>query len=104
MALQLARFTDQGDKCPGKLSPQWTFALPYYRNDGVEIEHALYEVKAIIYHIGESILQGHYRAVLLEDGMPLHHTDDGRKAVKVRPRDLDPILRNCYVIFATKSS
>ena len=104
MALQLARFTDHGDKCPGKISPQWSFAVPYYRNDGVEIEHALYKVTAIIYHIGESILQGHYRAVLLEDGLPIHHTDDGRKAVKVRPRDLDQILRNCYVIFAVKSS
>ena len=104
LALQIARFTDHGDKCPGTISPDWSFAVPYYRNDGIEVEPALYRVTAIIYHTGESILQGHYRAVLLEDGMPAHHTDDGRRAVKLRPRDLSLILRNCYVVFAVKSS
>ena len=104
LALQIARFTDQGYKCPGKLSPPWSFAMAYYRNEGLEIEHTSYRITAIIYHIGESILQGHYRAVLFEDGMPAHHTDDGRKSTKLRSRDLNFILRNCYVIFATKSS
>ena len=84
LALQIARFTDQGDKCPGKVVPLWSFAMPYYRNEGVDLEHASYRVTAIIYHIGESILQGHYRAVLFEDGMPAHHTDDGRKSTKLR--------------------
>ena len=104
LALQIARFTDQGDKCPGKVAPLWSFAMPFYRNDGVDLEHTSYRVTAIIYHVGESILQGHYRAVLFEDGMPAHHTDDGRKAVKLRPRDFNFILCNCYVIFAVKSS
>ena len=104
LTLQIARFTDHGDKCPGTISPDWSFAVPYYRNDGIDIEYALYKVTAIIYRIGESILQDHYRAVLFEDGMPADHTDDGRRAVKARSRDLSLIFRNCYIIFAIKSS
>ena len=104
LALQIARFTDQGIKCTGKIVPSWSFALPYFPDNGISVAHALYQVTAIVYHLGDSILQGHYRAVLFEEGIPCYHTDDGKKAVRLRPRDLSTVLSNAYLLFATKSS
>ena len=72
--------------------------------NGIDIAHASYQVTAIVYHLGDSILQGHYRAVLFEEGIPAYHTEDGRKAIRLRPRDLDNILNNAYLLFAVKSS
>ena len=103
LALQIARFTDQGIKCSGRIVPSWSFAVPYFPNEGIDVEHSLYQVTAIVYHVGP-FLQGHYRAVLFEEGVPSHHTDDGKKAVKFRPRDLSLVLSNAYLIFANKSS
>ena len=104
LALQIARFTDQGIKCTGKIVPPWSFALPYFPDNGINVAHALYQVTAIVYHLGDSILQGHYRAILFEEGVPCYHTDDGKKAVRLRPRDLSTVLSNAYLLFATKSS
>ena len=85
LALQIARFTDQGFKCAGRVAPSWSFALPYFSDESINVDHALCQVTAIVYHLGDTILQGHYRAVLFEEGVPSYHTDDGKKAVKIRP-------------------
>ena len=104
LALQIARFTDHGAKCSGRLVPPWCFAVPYFRSEGMDVEQSLYNVTAIVYRVGNSTLQGPYRAVLFEEGVPAYHTDDGKQSARLRPRDLNPILSNAYLIFATKSS
>ena len=81
------------------------FCTPLLHCLCMEGVHSLLKVVAVTYHLGNRILQGHYRTVLFEDGPPMHHhTEDGKKTLKFKLRDLRMVLRNAYIIYAVKSS
>ena len=81
------------------------FRVPVFRSsDSVEISWHEYCVSAAIYHLGQTVHAGHYRAILfhpqVEGGW---HTEDERPAVWC---DTVPTAAedNCYLLCATRSN
>ena len=54
--------------------------------------------------MGDSILPGHYRAVLLEDECITYRTEDVRKALKLKAKNVAIALSNANIIYAVRSS
>ena len=98
LALQIHRFDDRGYRIQFSLANEWKIRLPLFINKGSEIQHLPYEACAIILHTGESVSQGHYCAVLLEEGVPRFLTNDGKRAIKAKPKDIPLICQRVYLI------
>ena len=102
--LQVARFSDRGDKLDGPILPPFIVNFPYFVGPGNATQRAQYTVHSIIYHLGRSTTSGHYRAALLKRGKILFLTDDGRAAQPVPMQHLHTVYSNSYIFCLTKNA
>ena len=99
LALQIHRFDVRGYRIQFSIENDWKLRLPLFINKGSEVQHLPYKACAIILHTGESVSQGHYCAVLLEEkGVPRFFTNDGKRAIKAKPKDIPLICQRAYLI------
>ena len=104
LLLQVARFSDRGDKLDGPIMPPFTVDFPYFVGPGNSTLRAKYTVQSIIFHLGRSTTSGHYRAALLKRGKVLFITDDGKTAQPVPMQYLNVVYSNSYIFCLTKTA
>ena len=97
LALRIHRFDDRGDRVPFSIQNSWKVDIPLYVDHTSATRPIPYEVSAIILHYGDTVSQGQCSAVLLEDSSPKFLTADGKKASKVRAKDIPQICQNAYI-------
>ena len=100
--LQISRFRPDGSKdhTPVKLSE--AVYIPQFSTAGLATTSVRYVITAVIYHLGESLLRGHYRAALVEQGRLCHHTDDNVIPTPHRSSDTAVVEQNSYIYFLRK--
>ena len=98
LALRIHRFDNRGDRLQFSILDSWNIAIPLFIDQTLASQPIPYEVSAIILHSGETVLQGHCSAVLLEDGSPKFLTADGKRATKVKAKDIPQICQNAYIV------
>ena len=101
VALHLNRFQANGNKIGGNLIGPWTIAIPCFSGNSTDPTWHPYTVHSAIYHVGET-LQGHFRAVFFEDESLKYVTEDGKKAAKVKAKDIPRITSNILLLFLGK--
>ena len=102
LALHIHRFQTNGSKVQGSLIGPRKIAIPCFSGNSIDPTWHPYTAHSAIYHIGET-LQGHFRAVVFfEDESLKFTTDDGKKATKVKAKDIPQITSNILLIFLGK--
>ena len=87
-----------GSKSKGSLVGPWKVAIPCFSGNSLDPAWHPCTAHSSIYHIGET-LQGHFRAVFCEDESLKFTTDDGKRATKVKAKDIPQITSNILLIF-----
>ena len=100
--LQISRFHPDGSKDPTHVRLSEAVYIPVFSNDGVTTTSARYIVTAVIYHLGGSLLRGHYRAALVEQGRLCYQTDDNISAISHQPSETAKVEQNSYIFFLRK--
>ena len=98
LALHIHRFDDRGNRLHFSISDFWSIDIPLFIGQTLATQSISHEVSAIILHSGETVSQGHCSAVLLEDGSPRFLTADGKRATKIKAKDIPQICQNAYII------
>ena len=101
--LQVCRFRPDGTKdfTPIKLSE--AVYIPFYTGSGLNTSSARYTITAVVYHLGQSPLSGHYRSALIAQGRICYHTDDN-VAAEVHTAELaSRVEQNPYLYFLRKT-
>ena len=98
LALKIHRFDDRGERIQFSIANEWRLKVPLFINKGSDVHHLPYEACTIILHVGESVSQGEYCAVLLEEGIPWFFTNDGKRAIKAKPKDIPLICQRAYLV------
>ena len=110
LMLQLMRLT-QGSNGAAKdytrvaLQPGQVVTMPIFQH-GMQRTYQPYRLVAVVYHVGATMHQGHYRAALIAVSFTrtgswkyMHYlTDDGKKAALATEREADFFQQNCYLI------
>ena len=99
VALQIPRFKPDGSKALTQITAPWTVHLPHFTGSFGNLGRVPYVAHSMIMHDGESIMQGHYRAVLLEAGAPKYVVEDGRKPAKLTPKVFRRLENQVYIVF-----
>ena len=98
LALRIPRFDLKGDRLQLSILDSWNLTIPLFINQTSATQPVPYQVCAIILHSGATVLQGHCSAVLLEDGSLKFLTADGKRATKVKTKDIPQICQNAYIV------
>ena len=104
VALQIPRFEPDGSRVLGQIIAPWKVHLPYVTDPSGTLDHIPYVVHSIIVHEGEHIMQGHYRAVLLEAGALKYVTEDGKKPAKITPKASKQLGSQMYIVLLERST
>ena len=99
VALRIPRFGPDGIQVLGQIIAFWKVCLPYFTDPSGALAHIPYAAHSVITHEGDSILQGHYRAVLLEAGALKYVMEDGKKPAKLTPRLTKLLGNQMYIVF-----
>ena len=105
VALQLNRFrTDSAGsrKCGTSVSIPRQLSIPCWIAG--EIRPTLFQVSAVLIHLGHTPSSGHYRSVLFEPNGRCWYTDDDRSAVCPKVSDAKVFRENAYVFFLYPTS
>ena len=102
LVLQVSRFDDAGCKLGTPVSISDAVYIPYFTGDSLMTSSARYQVLAAVYHLGPSLLTGHYRAALCRAGVFQYVTDDGVSARATTDEDVQQIQSNAYLFFVRK--
>eukprot|EP00439_Symbiodinium_sp_Y106_P081331 s12_g20.t1 len=83
LPVQVNRFDDSG--CKVHRAIRWSNAVyvPVFTGPSLQTTSQRYLVTSVVYHLGPTRLQGHYRAALADNGQLCHVTDDNQ------PSDVD---------------
>ena len=103
VALQIPRFGPDGSRVLGQLSAPWKVHLPHFTDPSGTLDHIPYVAHSIIIHEGEDIMQGHYRAVLLEAGALKYVTEDGKKPAKLTLKVSKQLGSQMYIVFLERN-
>ena len=98
-AVQIHRFGPNGSKL---LNPvQWGAAVyvPAFTDNGVHTTSQRYIVDSVIFHLGESVHQGHYRVVFSSEGSAKFITDDNKHTCPVASGEVETAQKNSYIFF-----
>ena len=97
LPLQVCRFTPQGQKCHRPVQISDAVYLPSFVGHTLQTTSTRYQLTAIIYHLGISLLAGHYRAALCARGSIVSITDDGISAQPASEAEIQSVYRNSYI-------
>ena len=100
--LQVNRFSEAGEKLRTVIQPSEAVYIPYFVEDGIRTASCRYRLVAIIFHLGSSKLQGHYRTALLQHGRLQFITDDNVCATTVSDAVSRLVNQNSYVFILKK--
>ena len=98
LALRIHRFDDRGDRLQFFILDSWNIPIPLFTDQTLATHTVPHEVSAIILHSRATVFQGHCSAVLLEDGSPKFLTADGKRATRVKAKDIPQICQNAYIV------
>ena len=105
VALQQNRFrTDSAGsrKCSSSVSIPRQLSIPCWIAGG--IQQILFQVSAVLIHLGDTPNSGHYRSALFEPNGRCWYTDDNRNAVCPSVSDAKVFRENAYVVFLSPTS
>ena len=74
--------------------------FPVFCDDNLAISEVIFKLSACIVHLGGSVMNGHYRALLVQDDAGrnvLRYCDDGIKSRALT--DFESIAGDVYVLF-----
>ena len=102
--LQIGRYPD--GLCKNRqmlrVRPGDSVAVPMFAADGgLETRHESFQIAAIVYHLGDSPTSGHYLTLVgcPNDGRWDYFVcDDNKSPRKARPRDLNDVDHNAYLL------
>ena len=103
LPVQIHRFRADGSKLHTPL--QWGEAVyvPAFTGDGLHTTSSRYIVDAVVFHLGESVHQGHYRAVLASEGAIRYITEDGITAYEPTEAEVRTAQQNSYLFFLRRA-
>ena len=101
--MQVNRFDSLGNKVHTVIKPSAAVYIPYFNAAGIHTASCRYQLQAIIFHIGATKLQGHYRVALLKDGRLQHVTDDNIGAAPPSARIEELVNQNSYIFLLSKT-
>ena len=102
LVLQVSRFDDAGCKLVEPAGFSEAVYIPFFTGQSLATSSARYRVSAVIYHLGPTLLSGHYRSALCQAGSIQLVTDDGTPARQATVRDVQQIQSNVYLFFLRK--
>ena len=86
--------------------------VPTFVGPGTDLRHTKYQLRSLVYHLGNSPQTGHYRSSLFEPSSEealntslysrAHITDDGTEATRATPATYSDVECNCYLLFLTR--
>ena len=97
LPVQVGRFDAEGRKLDFRIRHSRHVHVPYFVDAGLRTASKRYETVAVIYHLGPSVQQGHYRAILCVDGCMSYHTDDNQPAMDISLSDQELVERGAYL-------
>ena len=97
LPLQVCRFTPQGQKCHRPVQISEAVYLPSFVGGTLQTTSTRYQLTAIIFHLGPSLLAGHYRAALCARGSIVSITDDGISSQTASEAETQLVYRNSYI-------
>ena len=102
--VQVNRFDSQGQKVHTMIKPSAAVYVPHFTANGIHTASCRYQLRAIVFHIGATKLQGHYRVALLQDGRLQHVTDDNICAEMCSTSVEELVNRNSYIFLLSKNA
>ena len=102
--LQIGRYPDGLSKNRQMLRvrPGDSVAVPVFAADGgLDTRHESFQIAAIVYHLGDSPTSGHYITLVgcpNEGRWDYFVCDDNKSPRKARPRDLNDVDHNAYLL------
>lgn len=104
LPVQVNRFDDSG--CKVHRAIRWSNAVyvPVFAGPSLQTTSQRYLVTSVVYHLGPTRLQGHYRAALADNGQLCHVTDDNQPSVPLTDSDLRNVQQNSYLFFLKKQT
>ena len=102
LPLQVSRFDSQGYKHYRQVHISDAVYLPSFVGDTLQTKSQRYQLKAVIFHLGDTLLAGHYRAALCEAGRIVSITEDGLTAQPANEADVQAVYSNAYVFMLRK--
>ena len=100
--LQVNRFDADGNKLHTPIKPSAAVYIPFYTSEGLHTASCRYRLAAIIFHIGATKLQGHYRTALQRNGSLQFVTDDNTSAVPMTADVERLVYQNSYIFLLKK--
>ena len=101
--LQVCRFRPDGTKDFTPIKQSEAVYIPFYTGSGLNTSSARYTITAVVYHLGQSPLSGHYRSALIAQGRMCYHTDDN-VAAEVHTAELaSQVEQNSFLYFLRKT-
>ena len=100
--LQVNRFDAEGNKLHTPVTPSNAVYIPFYTLDGLRTASCRYRLTAIIFHIGATKLQGHYRTALQRNGSLQFVTDDNTSAAPMTAETERLVNQNSYIFLLKK--
>jgi len=97
LPVQICRFDNRGHKIKFPVRFSAAVYMPFFPDSTACTASQRYRVAAVIYHIGDSRLHGHYRSALFWKGEVTHVTDDNTVPSQVSERDRNMIRDNAYI-------
>ena len=97
LPVQVGRFDAEGRKLDFRIRHSRRVHVPYFVDAGLRTASKRYETVAVIYHLGPSVQQGHYRAILCVDGCMSYNTDDNQPAMDFSSSDQELVERGAYL-------
>ena len=102
LPVQVSRFDAQGRKVYTPVQTSAAVYIPSFVGATLQTTSTRYQLAATIFHLGDSLLQGHYRAALYESGQIVSITDDNVRAQPASEADVSMIQQNSYIFILRK--
>ena len=102
LPVQVSRFDSQGHKTSRPVQISDAVYLPSFVGHTLQTTSHRYQLTAIIFHVGESLLAGHYRTALCANGSIVSITDDGMISQTASEADARFVYSNAYIFLLRK--
>ena len=98
-AVQLHGFGPRGNKL--RVPVHWGAAvyLRVFTDSNLRTTSQRYIIDAVVFHLGESVHRGHYRAVFSSEGRVRFITDDNVQTCEPIPAEIETAQQNSYILF-----
>ena len=102
LPVQVSRFDAQGRKVYAPVQVSAAVYIPSFVGDTLQTTPTRYQLAATIFHLGDSLLHGHYRTALYETGRIVSITDDNVRAQPASVADVNMVQQNSYIFILRK--